>query len=260
MDLRLIVVRRARSLEGPAEAKRTGESQLATAHRILNRDRRTLEAIFRHPVSGNIAWSDAFHLIERLGTARQEPNGRMLFAIGEHRYVFHAPHAKELTPEEVAQLHRFLQAADATPTSVEVVEEEHVAESPTTDMVVAIDHHQTRLFTIAGTSETARTLRPYDPYHFLHHLSHRQDRELRGQREPEEPGYYSAIAAALAPARRIVLLGHGTGHSNAAAHLEDVLRAKHPEIHGRIVAMKTVDLSAITEPQLLALALATLDL
>ena len=64
---------------------------------------------------------------------------------------------------------------------------------------------------------------------------------------------------ALPISRRIVLLGHGTGHSNAAAHLEEVLRAKHPEIHSRIVAMKTVDLSAITEPQLLALALETLD-
>jgi hypothetical protein len=183
--------------------------------------------------------------------------------IGEQRHVFHQPHAKALTPEEVVQLRRFLESAGATPASVEVVEEERAAESsaesPTLDMVVAIDHHQTRLFTIAGASETTRTLRPYDPYHFLHHLSHRQDRELRGQREPEEPGYYSAIAAALAPARRIVLLGHGTGHSNAAAHLEDVLRAKHPEIHGRIVATKTVDLSAITEPQLLALALETLD-
>jgi hypothetical protein len=233
---------------------------LATTHRILNRDRRTLEALFRHPVSSNIAWSDALHLTERLGTVRQEHNGRLLLEIGEQRHVFHQPHAKALTPEEVAQLRKFLESAGVTPASVEVVEEEHVAESPTLDMVVAIDHHQTRLFTIAGTSETARTLRPYDPYHFLHHLSHRQDRELRGQREPEEPSYYSGIAAALAPARRIVLLGHGSGHSNAAAHLEEVLRAKHPEIHHRIVATKTVDLSAITEPQLLALALETLDL
>jgi hypothetical protein len=233
---------------------------LATPHRILNRDRRTLEAIFRHPVSGNTAWSDALHLIDRLGTVHQEPNGRLLFAIGEHRQVFHPPHAKELTPEEVAQLRRFLEGAGATPASVELVEEEHVAESPAPDMVVAVDHHQTRLFTIGGAPETARTLRPYDPHHFLHHLSHRQERELRGQREPEEPSYYSQIAAALAPARRIVLLGHGTGHSNAAAHLEEVLRAKHPEIHGRIVATKAVDLSAITEPQLLALALQTLDL
>ena len=185
--------------------------------RILNRDRHTLEAIFRHPVSSNIAWSDALHLTDRLGTARQEHNGRLLLEIGEQRHVFHQPHAKALTPEEVVQLRRFLESAGATPASVEVVEEERAAESsaesPTLDMVVAIDHHQTRLFTIAGASETARTLRPYDPYHFLHHLSHRQDRELRGQREPEEPGYYSAIAAALAPARRIVLLGHGTGHT-----------------------------------------------
>ena len=233
---------------------------MAAPHRILNRDRRTLEAIFRHPVSSNIAWSDALHLTERLGTTRQEHNGRLLLEIGEQRHVFHAPHGKAMTPEEVAQFRRFLDSAGVTPASVEVVEEEHVAGSRAPDMVVAIDHHQTRLFTIEGASETARTLRPYDPYHFLHHLSHRQDLELRGQREPEEPSYYSQIAAALATARRIVLLGHGTGHSNAAAHLEEVLRAKHPDIHGRIVATKAVDLSAITEPQLLALALATLDL
>jgi hypothetical protein len=225
----------------------------------LHRDRRTLEAIFRHPVSSNIAWSDALHLTERLGTARQEHNGRILVEIGQQRHVFHQPHGKALTAEEVAQFRRFLEGAGVTPAAVEVVEEEQLAASPTLDMVVAIDHHQTRLFTITGTSETARTLRPYDPYHFLHHLSHRQDRELRGQREPEEPGYYAGIAAALAPARRIVLLGHGSGHSNAAAHLEEVLRAKHPEIHRRIMATKAVDLSAITEPQLLALAMETLD-
>jgi hypothetical protein len=235
---------------------------LATPHRILNRDRRTLEAIFRHPVSNNIAWSDALHLTERLGSARQEHNGRLLVEISGQRHVFHQPHGKAMTPEEVAQLRRFLESAGVTPTSVEVVEEERVAvaASAALDMVVAIDHHRTRLFAIEGASETTRTLRPYDPHHFLHHLSHRQDSELRGQREPEEPSYYSQIAAALAPARRIVLLGHGTGHSNAVAHLEEVLRAKHPEIHSRIVATKAVDLSAMTEPQLLALASATLDL
>jgi hypothetical protein len=230
------------------------ESQLMTPHRILHRDRRTLEAVFRHPVAGNLAWSDAVHLIERLGTVRQEPNGRFMFAIGEQRHVFHQPHAKVLTPEEVAQLRKFLEGAGVTPANVDVASEDR-AEPAAFDMVVAIDHHEARLFRIEGTSETATTLRPYDPHHFLHHLTHRQDRELRGQREPEEPGYYAQIASALASARRIVLLGHGTGHSNAAAHLGEMLRAKHPEIYGRIVATKEVDLSAITEPQLLALAL-----
>jgi hypothetical protein len=233
---------------------------MATPHRIFNRDRRTLEAVFRHPVPSNLAWSDALHLIERLGPTRQEPNGRLLLTIGDHRHVFHQPHIKELTPEDVAQLRKFLQSVGVTPDSVDVVAEENRADgSATLDMVVAVDHHQARLFTIEGTSETERRLRPYDPHHFLHHLTHRQERELRGQREPEEPSYYAEIAAALAPAQRIVLLGHGTGHSNAAAHLEELLRAKHPDIYRRVVATRAVDLSAITEPQLLALALELLD-
>jgi hypothetical protein len=232
---------------------------MATPHRVLNRDRRTLEAVFRHPVPNNLAWSDVLHLIERLGTAHQEPNRRLHFTLGEHRHVFHQPHTKELTPEDVAQLRKFLESAGVTPDSVQVAEETRADETATLDMVVAVDHHQARLFTIEGRSGSERTLRPYDPHHFLHHLTHRQERELRGQREPEEPSYYSQIASALAPAQRIVLLGHGTGHSNAAAHLQELLRAKHPDIGRRVVATRALDLSATTEPQLLALALEILE-
>lgn len=232
---------------------------MATPHEIHKREWRTLEAIFRHPLPNNLAWSDALHLIARLGAADQEPNGRLLLTIGEHRDVFHQPHGKDMTAEDISRLRKFLESAGVRPSSVNVREDSPVAESATPDMVVALDHHQARLFTIESTSETARTLRPYDPHHFLHHLSHPQQRELRGQREPEDPSYYSQIAAALAPARRIVILGHGTGHSNAAARLGEVLRAKHPEIFNRVVAVQTVDLSAITEPQLLAVALQTLD-
>jgi hypothetical protein len=232
---------------------------MGTPRRASRRDSRTLEAIFRHPVPRNLAWSDALHLVEGLGAVHQEPNGRLLFAIDEHRDVFHQPHDKELTAEEIAHLRKFLEGAGVRPGSIEVSDDDRGPQSATPDMVVAVDHHQARLFTVEGTSETTRTLRPYDPHHFLHHLSHRQERELRGQREPEESSYYSAIAAALAPARRIVVLGHGTGHSNAAAHLEEVLRSKYPETFSRVTAIRAVDLSATTEPQLLALALQTLD-
>src|SRR5215831_3895456 len=174
---------------------------MAAHHKILGRDRRTLEAVFRHPVPRNLAWSDASHLIERLGTAAQEPNGRFLFAIGTHKHVFHRPHTKDLTPEEITQLRKLLEAAGITPDSTDVVDKEGpaAAESAPIDMVVAVDHHEARLFTVEGTSETGRRLRPYDPHHFLHHLAHKQERELRGQREPEEPSYYAEIVAALAP-------------------------------------------------------------
>ena len=118
---------------------------MATPHRIFNRDRRTLEAIFRHPVPRNLARSDALHLIERLGTARQEPNGRLLFTIGEQRHVFPQSHDKELTAEEVAQLRKFLEGAGVTPATVDVVEEDRPAASTTRDMLVAVDHHRARV-------------------------------------------------------------------------------------------------------------------
>src|SRR5215471_943200 len=107
---------------------------MAGHHEILGRDRRTLEAVFRHPVPGNLAWSDALHLVERLGTSASEPNGRLLFAIGTHKHVFHRPHNKELTPEEITQLRKFLEAAGITPDSADVADEEGpTAESAPTD-------------------------------------------------------------------------------------------------------------------------------
>jgi hypothetical protein len=232
---------------------------MATRHVILNRDRRTLEALFRHPVPRNLAWSDALHLIERLGSVRQEHNGRLLLAIGEQRHVLHEPHEKELNAEEVQQLRKFLEAVGVTPGTVDVIEDHAGTAAAAPDMVVALDHHHARIYTIEGAAESARTLRPYDPHHFLHHLTHRQEKEMRGQREPEEPSYYAEIATALAAARCIVLVGHATGDSNAAVHLAEVLRRKHPEIFAHVVATKMVDLSSTTEPQLLALALALLD-
>jgi hypothetical protein len=178
----------------------------------------------------------------------------VLIAIGQHRHAVHPPHSKELTPEEIRRLRRFFEEAGVTPDAADVADEGGIGADTALDMVVTVDHHQARLYTIEGTPETGRRLRPYDPYHFLHHLAHKEEQELSGQRDPEEPSYYSLIIEQLAPAHRIVVLGHGTGNSNAAAHLEQVLRAQRPDIYRRIIAIKTVDLSAITEPQVLALA------
>jgi hypothetical protein len=230
---------------------------MAAPDGILKRDLRTLEAIFRHPVTRNLAWSDARHLIESLGAVRQEHNGHLLMTVGTQREMFHQPHDNELTAEEVARLRKFLESAGVTPDSPEVAQSATVP-SAANDMLVAVDHHQARVFTIERAAAGAKTLRPYDPHHFLHHMRHRQEDRLRGEREPEEASYYEAVAAALAGAQRIVILGHASGHSNAAARLEEVLRAKYPETFSRVRAVRAVDLSAVTEPQLLALALETL--
>ena len=122
------------------------------------------------------------------------------------------------------------------------------------DMIVAIEHHEARLFQIdvASHDVSEQTIKPHDPHHFRHHLTHKNEDHERGQRASEDPAFYEQIAQALAASGRIVIVGHGTGHSNAGHHLAEHLRAKHTEIAQRMHEV-TADLSAVTDKQLLAL-------
>jgi hypothetical protein len=62
------------------------------------------------------------------------------------------------------------------------------------------------------------------------------------------------VAAALVSADEIVLIGHGTGKSSAALFLEGYLKKHHIELSRRIKAIEAVDLSALTEPEIEAIA------
>jgi predicted dienelactone hydrolase len=128
------------------------------------------------------------------------------------------------------------------------------------DLVIVVDHHSAKIFQIdVGSNEAAEhVIRPYDPHHLLDHLSHKDQTRERGQRAPEEPAYYGEIAAAVAPGGRIVVVGHGTGNSNAADHLMAYLKAHHVEVFQRVAGEVSADLSAATPHQLLELALQVL--
>ena len=58
----------------------------------------------------------------------------------------------------------------------------------------------------------------------------------------------------ITPANEIVLIGHATGKSNAADFLKEYLKAHHPDISRRVIAIESADLSAVTEPEIEALA------
>ena len=127
-------------------------------------------------------------------------------------------------------------------------------EPPT--LMVVVDHHGAKIYRIASASGGAskREITPYDPHHFLHHLAHKDQSREQGQRAPEDPSFYKRISDALAAGGKIVVVGHGTGKSNAAQHLAEYLRTHHRETYQRIVREMEADLSAVTTPQLLALA------
>jgi stalled ribosome rescue protein Dom34 len=123
-------------------------------------------------------------------------------------------------------------------------------------MVVAIDHHAAHIFNNPGETEHGKevTIEPYDPHHFHHHLIHRKEAHYKGDRVPEETSFYEEVAKALVPAQEIVLIGHGTGKSSAVDYLVEYLKKHHGNISQRITATEIADLSALTQPQIEALA------
>jgi hypothetical protein len=77
-----------------------------------------------------------------------------------------------------------------------------------------------------------------------------------GERAAEDPNFYERIAQAVvaaAPHGRIVVVGHGEGHSDAADHFIALVHLHHPETAHRLAGEIVADLSALTPPQLLAL-------
>ncbi len=215
---------------------------------------RTLEALFRHPPAHNLEWMDVIALIEKIGAVRKAGGNSFSFDVGEEHFLMHKPHSKDLTPSQVVDLRHFLQRSGWSPEAPSRAPAH--PEPAALTLLVAVDHHGARIYRLDTASHdvSKREIRPYDPHHFLHHLTHKEQSREQGQRAPEDTGFYKTVAAALAAGSAIVVVGHGTGKSNAAQHLTEYLRTHYRETYQRIVREIGADLSAMTAPQLLALA------
>ena len=121
---------------------------------------------------------------------------------------------------------------------------------------MVIDHHLARIYgDLDGSGPQRRdAVRPYDPNGFHRHLIHRKEAHYQGERVPEEPSFYEEVAKDLVLAQEIVLVGHGTGKSSALEVLVEYLKKHHATIYQRVIATEITDLSALTEPQIEAIA------
>ena len=221
---------------------------------LLGAHLRTLEALFRHPPAHNLQWRDVLALMEKIGTVLRRDSGEFALDVGGEHYVMHQPHTKDLSSSEVVDLRHFLQHAGWSPQGRSAAATPAPSARPT--LMVVVDHNGAKIYRIDTVSGEAskREVTPYDPHHFLHHLTHKDQSRQQGQRAPEEPSFYERIGDALATGAKIIVVGHGTGKSNAAQHLTEYLRTHRHETYLRIVREIGVDLSATTIPQLLALA------
>ncbi len=215
---------------------------------------RTLEALFRHPPAHNLEWMDVVALIEKIGAVHQTGDNKFTFDVAGEHHLMHKPHTKDLTSSEVVDLRHFLQRAGWSPDAPSQAAARPDPAPPS--LMVVVDHHGARIYRIDTESGKAseEEITPYDPHHFLHHLTHKEQSRERGQRAPEDADFYRRIGDAVAAGGKIVVVGHGTGKSNAATHLAEYLRTHHRETYQRVVHEIGVDLSAVTTLQLLALA------
>lgn len=196
----------------------------------------------------NLAWSEVVELMGRLGEVRPRSGNEVEFVVGSQSAFFNRPNTHDLDVEEVSRLRRFLHEAglgDSAPTP-----------APAGRTVVVIDHHGARIYQDAGgkSPEQEKTEKPYDPHGFRRHLIHRKEADYAGQRTPEEDSYYEEIAQVLKPAKEIILIGHGTGKSSALDFLVEYLKTHHPTISARVIATEIKDFSALTDPEIEAIA------
>ena len=223
--------------------------------------RSTIEALYQHPLSHNLEWSEVVSLFESLGTVNHKGHNEIAFGLGGEHHRVHKPHGKDLTTAEVMTFRHMLTRAGWAPqgpASKAGAGTDGNAAAATlepADLLVVVDHNEARLFhlDVRSADLVDHVIKPFDPHHLQHHVSHNDQAREQRQRMPEDHAFYESIAQAVLPAGAIVAIGHGTGRSNAAHYLIEFLHKHHPDTARKLVCEVVADLSGLTAPQLLDL-------
>ncbi len=128
--------------------------------------------------------------------------------------------------------------------------EKQISRTTTQDLVIIIDHNSARVFPVGREAGAA----PQELHHLTHHIDRSQHDADRAEAYPADTRFFDSVALAVAGSGRIVVLGHGKGQSNEAAHLMAYFGKHHPSVHARVASELTADLPHATVPQLLAFA------
>lgn len=93
-----------------------------------------------------------------------------------------------------------------------------------------------------------------------HHHKLRQELRHKGPGlNPESKAFFENLSEVIKPASELLLLGHGEGKADAVHNFQSYLKEKHQDLAKKIVGVIQVDVSHMTEPQVLAEARAWFD-
>ena len=120
--------------------------------------------------------------------------------------------------------------------------------------IVAADFNHARIYAVdAATGTSPEKVVAPDPSHVNHNIFHHHGNPTGGFDidRPETNEYLKALSHALAPAQRILLLGHGGGKANFSHLLESYLEKHHRDVASKIVANVRADIDDLTDAQLM---------
>ena len=78
---------------------------------LSNHHRNTLRQIFQHPVSHNIEWSAVLSLLQAVGSATEQPGGKVAVTLGPQTEFIDPPAHKDIDAQTVVDLRRMLRQA-----------------------------------------------------------------------------------------------------------------------------------------------------
>lgn len=119
--------------------------------------------------------------------------------------------------------------------------------------VAAVDFHSTRIYALDSPDHSSpERVSAEDPRKRFHNVYHHHG-NVDGTYLDDSDAYWSTLADALKAASGIILLGHGTGKSNASHHLVSYLEKHRRDIASHLLAEVRADIDDLTDEQVLRL-------
>jgi hypothetical protein len=85
---------------------------------LTNRQRKTLEAVFQHPLPRDLRWTDLLDLCEGLGVGVKVRGNTVVFTFRGAAVSCHKPHGKSTEKGAIAQIRNLLRDGGVTPDRV----------------------------------------------------------------------------------------------------------------------------------------------
>ncbi len=215
--------------------------------------RRTLDAIFQHPLAHNLEWREVVSLMESIGSATEKRDGEFLLQAGDQHFSMKKPHGKDVAGAAVMALRHFLTRAGWSPDAPPATD----AQNTSPNSIIVIDHAGAKIYQVAISSGggSGHAIAVEHSKHVLHEVDPKQHDADRDERYPDDERFFEAVVGAIAFGGSIVIIGHGKGQSNEADHLRTYLAKHHKNIAARVVREIVADLPSLTTPELLQLGL-----